>query len=185
MSYGNYNKHERTFPDLEGEIEQGYDGKEYWLKHKGEIVEDSVRLKRVMFSRPTNFYWFAMIPKLLDGGLIYEYIEEKTINETNYDVVKVTFESHDGKPKDIYQLYINKETLVIDQFLFTVADFGIVETPFLMQLQYENVEGIMIPTTRKYKKSTWEAEVSDEPWIKVTWTDIKFNNGLSNNEFKK
>lgn len=185
LSYGLYKQHERTFPDLEGPFEQGYDGKEYWLKHNGEILNDTTMLKRVAFSRPTNFYWFTMFQKLLDPGLTYEYLGEKTVNEANYDVVNITFESNNGKPTDIYQIYINQNTLLVDQFLFTVADFGVMEIPFLMTLEYENVDGLLIPTKRKYKKSTWDAEVTDQPWINVTWTDIAFNNGLSKEDFTK
>ena len=185
LSYGAYKKHERTFPELDGLIEQGYDGKEYWLKHKGEILNDSTRLKRVAFNRPTNFYWFAMFQKLLDPGLNYEYLGEKTIDQKEYDIVKITFDATDEKPTDVYQLYINKDTSMVDQFLFSVVDFGVMETPYLMHLQYEKVDGLLIPTKRLYKKSTWEAEVNEEPWIKVTWTDIKFNNGLGKADFEK
>ncbi|MBP0902503.1 DUF6503 family protein [Mariniflexile gromovii] len=185
LSYGAYHKHERTFPDLKGLIEQGYDGSEYWLKNNGEIITDSIRLKRVAFNRPTNFYWFAMFQKLMDPGVNYEYIGEKTIDNTSYDVVKITFQSIDDKPTDIYQVYINKETLLVDQFLFTVADFGVMEIPNLMKLEYEEIDGMLIPTKRQYKKSTWNADVSEEPWIHVTWSDIKFNNGLIISDFEK
>lgn len=183
LSYGKYEQHQRTFADLEGTIEQGFDGKEFWLKHNDTLVNDPERLKRVAFNRPTNFYWFAMFQKLLDPGLTYEYLGEKTLDNKTYEVVKVGFKS--DKPTDIYQVYINKETNLIDQFLFTVADFGVIETPLLMQVTYETVDGIMIPTKRKYKKSTWDANVSEDPWINVNWTNIKFNNNLSPEDFKK
>ena len=184
LSYGKYTTHERSLTDLEGTIEQGYDGSEYWLKNEGAIITDSMALKRVAFNRPTNFYWFTMMQKLLDPGLNYEYIKEQTVGDANYDVVKVTFESTDGKPKDIYQLYINKETKLVDQFLFTVMDFG-KSDPLLMELEYEDVDGILMPTTRRYKASNWDAEVTDQPWILVNWTDITFNNGLTPTDFKK
>lgn len=184
LSYGAYHKHERTLPNLEGLIEQGYDGNEYWLKHNGEIINDKELLKAVAFNRPTNFYWFTMMQKLLDKGLYYEFLEEKTIDGLKYDVVKVTFDSKDDKPKDIYQLYINKETSLVDQFLFTVVDFGKTE-PFLMKLEYEEIEGLLIPTKRKYKNANWEAEVTNEPWILVNWSAIKFNNDLTKADFKK
>ena len=185
LSYGSYHQHERTFPELEGLIEQGFDGKEYWLKHNGEILSDSLKLKRVAFNRPTNFYWFAMFQKLLDPGLHYEYLGESNINNIVYDMVKITFQSDNDKPTDIYQIFINKNTLLVDQFLFTVADFGVIETPFLMQLQYEEVNGMLIPTKRQYKKSTWNAEVTEEPWINVSWSNITFNNNLNKEDFKK
>lgn len=185
LSYGEYQQHERTFEDLKGKIEQGYDGSGYWLKHNGEILNDTTRLKRVAFNRPTNFYWFTMFQKLLDPGVNYEYLGEKTIAEKAYDVVKISFTTSDEKPTDVYQLYINKNTSLVDQFLFSVVDFGVMETPYLMHLEYEEVDGMLIPTKRLYKKSTWNADLSEEPWIQVTWTDIKFNNGLSKADFKK
>ncbi|MWW26765.1 DUF6503 family protein [Algibacter lectus] len=182
LSYGAYQKHERTLPDLEGLIEQGYDGNEFWIKLNGAPLNDAAALKKVAFNRPTNFYWFAMMQKLLDPGLQYEYVKELTINNTTYDVIKVSFNT--SKPSDIYQLYINKETKLVDQFLFTVMDFGRTE-PMLMIMEYEQVEDLLIPTKRKYKKSNWDAEVTEEPWILVNWTDIKFNNGLTKADFKK
>lgn len=184
LSYGAYQKHERTLTDLTGQIEQGYDGQKFWLKNNGEIINDTTALKRVAFNRPTNFYWFTMFQKLLDPGLNYEYLSEETIEDNTYDLVKVSFETKGDLPTDIYQLFINKETGLVDQFLFTVADFGVIEKPFLMKLEYEQIDGLLIPTKRHYKTSTWNAKVSKDPWIEVTWTDIKFNNGLSKDDFK-
>ena len=34
LSYGKYEQHERTLPQLKGLIEQGYDGHEFWLKQQ-------------------------------------------------------------------------------------------------------------------------------------------------------
>ncbi|TDT45017.1 hypothetical protein CLV90_2098 [Maribacter spongiicola] len=185
LSYGKYEQHQRTLSDLQGTIEQGYDGKEFWLKHNGEILNDSIALKRVAFNRPTNFYWFTMFQKLMDKGISYEYLGEKTLNEIPYEIVKVSFNFGDSKPTDIYQLYINKNTSLVDQFLFTVADFGAMETPNLMSLEYEDVDGMLFPTKRKYKKSTWEAAFSDSPWVTVNWSNIKFNNGLKTSDFER
>ncbi|CAM1361158.1 conserved protein of unknown function [Tenacibaculum soleae] len=98
--------------------------------------------------------------------------------------IKKTFESKNNDAKDIYQLYINQQTKLVDQFLFTVMDFGKTE-PFLMELKYENIEGLLIPTKRRYKSSNWNAEVTKKPWILVDWSDIKFNNNLSKLEFEE
>ena len=184
LSYGFYKKHERTLPDLKGQIEQGYDGETFWLKDNGKIINDTTALKRVAFSRPTNFYWFTMFQKLLDPDLKYEHLSEQAIEGNAYDIVKVSFDTTGDKPTDTYQIYINKETGLVDQFLFTVADFGILDEPLLMKLQYEEIDGMTIPTKRQYKKSTWDAEVTEKPWIEVNWTDIKFDNGISEDDFK-
>lgn len=185
LSYGEYKQHQRTLPEFEGTMEQGYDGESYWIKINREAIDDTTALKRVKFSRPTNFYWFTMFQKLLDPGLKYEYLDEKKIGNKTFDIVKISFESQDDKPTDIYQLYINQETGLVDQFLFTVADFGVIETPLLMQMEYTEVDGFLIPSKRKYKKSTWDAEVSDEPWIIVNWSNIKFDNKLTKAHFLK
>lgn len=185
LSYAAYSRHERTIPQLEGTIEQGFDGEEFWFRHEGKYLTDSVYLKRSQFSRKTNFYWFAMFQKLLDPGLKYELLTEATVEGNTYEVVRVSFEAQDGKPTDIYQLYINQKTSLVDQFLFTVVDFNVVETPMLMRMKYEEVDGMLIPTKRMYKKSTWDAEVTDEPWIHVTWSDIQFNNQLARSLFEK
>jgi len=185
LSYGMYKQHQRTLSQLEGTMEQGYDGAEYWLKIDGVLVNDTTALKRVMFNRPTNFYWFTMFQKLLDPGLKYEYMGEKEISNKNFDIVKVSFESKNDKPTDIYQLYINKETGMVDQFLFTVVDFDIIDEPLLMQVSYEEIDGFLIPTKRKYKKSTWDAVVTDAPWILVNWSNIKFDNNLKKGDFSK
>ena len=124
-----------------------------------------------------------MFQKLLDPGLTYEYLGETTLNAISYDIVKVSFTSQNNTPTDIYQLYINKHTLYVDQFLFTVADFGVMDTPFLMQVAYETIDGLWIPTRRKYKRSTWKAAIDDAPWTKVTWSNITFNNGLNKRDF--
>lgn len=100
-------------------------------------------------------------------------------------MVKITFDQVGDKVTDTYQLYVNKKTNLVDQFLFTVADFGVIEEPYLMQLAYEPVADMLIPTKRKYKPSDWNATVTDAPWITVNWTNIQFDNGLEIADFKK
>ena len=184
-SYADYIKHERTLPELEGPIEQGYDGQTFWLKHQGKYIEDEASMKRVTFNRKTNFYWFTMFQKLMDPGLKYEYIKEAKVDDKNYDIVKVSFESKDGKPTDVYQLWMNKDTRLVDQFLFTVADFGVIETPFLMKVEYEEIDGFSIPSKRRYTKGDWDGNNINENWIHVSWTDIRFDTNVSKSIFTK
>jgi hypothetical protein len=184
MSYGKYIKHERTLPEMKGTIEQGFDGKEFWFKNNGNYSNDPEIMKRVIFNRKTNFYWFTMMQKLTDPGLNYELIREENVENTKYSVVKVTFKNQ-SKPTDIYIVYINQETKLVDQFLFTVADFGKTETPFLMKVKYEEIDGILVPSQRKYTAATWEGKNLSEDWITVKWNDIQFNKGLNSTFFKK
>lgn len=185
LSIGHYVQHERTLADLDSSFTQGYNGTDFWFKYQGKYLKDEDYIKRTKFNRKTNFYWFAMFQKLLDPGLNYEHLGETEVENKKYDIVKVTFNAPDGKPTDIYQVYINQETALIDQFLFTVVDFNMVDTPLLMQVEYEEIEGLLIPSKRRYKKSTWDAEINDAPWILVNWTEIKFSNNLPRAGFDK
>jgi len=54
-----------------------------------------------------------------------------------------------------------------------------------MEVEYENIEGLLIPTKRRYKNANWDADVTDEPWTLVNWSDIKFNTDLDRVDFEK
>ncbi len=177
LSHGTYLKHERTLPDLKGKMEQGYNGKDFWVKLNGQEITDSSAIENVAFTRKTNFYWFAMMQKLLDPGINYEYLEQDYIEGKLYHIVKITFNTADDVISDTYQLYINPETHLVDQFLFTVVSKNMTD-PILMRVKYEKVEGILLTTYRKYTKSDWEANVLKDNWIEEITKDIKFNQNL-------
>lgn len=184
LSLGEYIRHDRSLTQLEGPFTQGYDGHTFWIKHNGSFLQDSQLIARTIFNRKTNYYWFTMMQKLMDPGLFYTHVGQKTIDDQEYDVVKITFDSEEGEPTDIYQVYINQSTKLIDQFLFTVVDYDVVETPFLMRVEYESVNGILIPSLRKYTKANWDADPLNDQWVSVEWSDISFDNGFSKALFK-
>lgn len=181
-SHGTYEKHERTLPNLKGNMQQGYNGKDFWVTIDGQEITDSSAIESVIFSRKTNFYWFAMMQKLLDPGIHYEYLGQDTIAGKLYDMVKITFNTADDVASDTYQLYINPETHLVDQFLFTIMSKNVTD-PILMRVTYENVEGILLTTYRKYTKSDWEANVLEDAWVEEISKDIKFNQHLDRTLF--
>ena len=134
--------------------------------------------------RKTNFYWFAMMQKLQDPGTIHTYEGTRVLNEIEYDLVKLTFEKGVGDVSDIYLLYINPQTNLVDQFLFTVLDFGI-EEPFLMEVKYEKFNNVMLPTYRRFIQSNWDGKIMNNNWIEEIMTDLKFGNGYTKVDFKK
>lgn len=182
LSHGTYLKHERTLPNLKGKMEQAYNGKDFWLKIDGQNVNDSSAIASVAFTRKTNFYWFAMMQKLLDPGINYEYMGKVNTNSKLYDVVKITFNIDEDVASDTYQLYINPETHLVDQFLFTVVSKNVTD-PLLMRVEYEKIDKVLIPTYRKYTKSDWEANVLKDVWIEEITKDIKFNQNLDKSLF--
>ena len=54
-----------------------------------------------------------------------------------------------------------------------------------MILDYDEIDGMLIPAKRRYKKSTWDAAINEGPWTTVNWTNIQFNNDLSEEVFEK
>ena len=184
LSHAKYLKHERTLAELEGEMEQGYNGKDFWLKIDGEEITDANSVASVVFTRKTNFYWFAMMQKLLDPGINYEYLGQKQLEGENYEVVKVTFQSAADEATDIYQLYMNPKTDLIDQFLFTVVSKKVTD-PILMRVSYENIDGVLIPAYRKYTKSDWDATVLKDVWVEEISKNIQFNQQVDRALFDK
>ncbi len=184
-SWAKYTTHTKwVMPDVEGEVEQGYDGSESWVTLNGKIVEDSATVRIGDFLRKTNFYWFCMMFKQLDPGMTYEYKGTQTVDGVDYDLVKVGFEAHVGDAQDTYVLYINPKTKLVDQFLFTVMDFGMTN-PLLTKIEYQTVEGIKVPASRKYIVSDWEGTVKGEDWVENYYEDVTFNNGFTKVLFQK
>ncbi len=183
QSWARYDVHEGLAPNVEGPVIQGYDGEETWQTVDGVPTTDAAGLKRADFLRKTNFYWFAMAFKLLDPGLHYEYEGQREVGGTTYEIVKITFGEGIGDVSDTYVLYINPKTWRIDQFLFTVLDFGKTE-PQLMKVEYDRVDGVLLPTARHYTTSDWAGSVES----KAKWTDeisvgVRFNKGFGTDIF--
>ncbi len=172
LSHAVYSEHSAL--GAKGKVSEGFNGADAWIKFDGKIAEDKQAKGMARFFRKTNFYWFSMLFKLQDEGVNLQHIGSKKTNGSTYDVVRVTFDENIGDTQDTYVLYINKETKLVDQFLFTVVAFGITE-PELMTLRYETINGIKVPSERAYIASNWDAEVVGKTWAKTTWRNIEFN----------
>lgn len=183
LSLGVYSKHERTFPEMKGEMIQYYNGKQAWMTIDGKEQTDEKAVGRAHFTRKTNFFWFAMMQKMLDPGVVYKYLREEQLNGVAYDVVEMGYDVPKGQVSDIYHLYINKTNQMVDQFLFTVADFGKVEQPLLMKVKFEKINGLVLPTYRQYTKAKWDGTVLKEEWVEEICTDVKFNQQLKKADF--
>jgi hypothetical protein len=99
-------------------------------------------------------------------------------------LVGIGFDPGVGDVQDTYVLYLNPKTHLVDQFLFTVMDFGIKE-PFLMKVKYEEIAGLKLPTKRKAAAADWDGILKDENWVAEISENIKFNNGFTREMFEK
>jgi len=182
-SWARYDVYESLNPGGKGPVIQGYDGRSTWQTVAGVKSSDADSLKKADFLRKTNFYWFAMTFKLLDPGLQYEYAGRRKVGDIPYELVKVTFDAGVGDVSDTYLLYINPNTWRVDQFLFTVLDFGKTD-PLLMMVEYERIDGVLLATKRRYTASDWSGQVTED----VKWTDeisigVRFGNGFHESLF--
>ncbi len=175
FSHAVYTKRELLFPDMQGEMAQVYDRTGTTVLLRGKPITDEAVVKRSDFLRKTNYYWFAMMFKLLDPGLVYTYAGTQNVEGTEYQKVKVGFEDGVGDVNDTYLVYINPDTKLIDFFLFTVMDFGR-DQPLLMQVDYETVDGIKLPAKRRYTPAKdWDATHDPAgPWVDEIMTEIRF-----------
>ncbi len=158
-----------------GLVTEGYDGTNFWVTIDGNNTSEEQALGFARFLRKTNYYWFTMFFKLLDNGVNQTYEGETTLDGKSYHLIKISFGSNIGDAQDTYIVYLNKETKLIDQFLFTITAFGITQ-PNLMRFDYETVDGIKIPSKRNYIKSNWNGEIIGEVPAITTWNNITFGN---------
>ena len=159
-------------------MEQFYNGDTTVVTLDGERVAEPQVIRVSDFLRKTNYYWFAMMFKLLDPGIKYELLDDQKLEGTAYKRVEITFDQGVGDVQDKYVLYIHPETKMVDQFLFTVLDFG-VEQPNLMKVTYEEIDGVKIPTYRKYAQANWEGEPQTDSWTEEVSRNISFGKGFA------
>ncbi|MEO0732555.1 MAG: hypothetical protein AAFZ52_06960 [Bacteroidota bacterium] len=160
---------------------QYYDGHDVTVWIDGEKTTDAQELKSALFTRKTNYYWLAMIQKMSDPGLVYEYAGKRTYEGIEYDLVDVTFEDGVGVAKDRYLLYINPYTKLVDQFLFTVAAVGR-QDPILMKYTYDTFPGgVKLPVVaQSIAAKDWDgAPATDAKWSSRYRANFRFNQGFS------
>ena len=95
-----------------------------------------------------------------------------------YDGAVTQKEVNDG-----YILYVNPETKMVDQFLFSLPAFGVNDIVLLMKVQYEEIEGLKFPTVRKMHAPLPTGGHTPQPVLVQYSNDIKFNTGLTAEQF--
>lgn len=183
LSWGRYPIHEAfAMPGAPGEVVMGTGRDGPWLVVNGQRITDTKKVGTAAFLRPTNFYWFAMFQKLQDPGVQLALMSPQTVDGVRYARVKMTFAPQGDKRTDDYILYFNPDTGLVDQFLFTVRQAGITD-PLLMKVNYEKIDGIMLPTRRKYAPADWNGAVKKDAWTDQLILGVHFNNGFRPQDF--
>ena len=181
ISWAKYSVHQiNAAPDLEGNIVQFYDGKSISVYNNGQPVKDSVNTRMGQFLRQANYMWFNMMFKLTDPGIIYKYEGQEEVDGTKFDVVNVTYDPKvTGKEEnDIYRLYINPETRMVESFYFSLPAFGIEQPILHAQLTYEEIDGIQVITRRIMTAPSPDGN-GMVPMVDQQLKNVQFNNGFT------
>ena len=181
-SFGTYSQHEiNVLPDTEGTVSQGFDGEKTVMMVNGTKSEDPQANAVAAFLRGANYFWFVMPYKLNDPGTIATYEGQEVHNDITYDKVKVTYDAGvTGKEQnDIYILYVNPETQLIDRFYFSLPFLGVNDPVLIANYEYEAIEGQLLSTKRTYFLPNEEGAYGESPSLEQTISNVKFNNGFS------
>lgn len=185
QSWAEYTKHEiNVMPDKEGTVTQYYDGQAAFVKHNDDMMDDEEAVGLSHFLRKANYFWFVMMFKLDNPGANYEYQGQEPLNDITYDKVVVTYDpAVTGKEQnDTYILYVNPETKMVDQFYFSLPALGVNEPAIRMELEYEDINGLKLATKRDIYMPSEEG-YSDTPNLVQRSTNVKFNNGFTEESF--
>lgn len=184
QSWASYEQHDlNVLPGEKGIAKQSLiDGKPV-LKLNEKFITDPKAIGGTVFLRKVNFYWFTMMYKLKDPGTNYKYLGTEKVGDILYDKVSLIYNAEVTKKEknDEYILYFNPKTHLVDQFFFSLPDWGINKPILKMTLSYEEIDGILISTVRKGYMP--DGKGSYTPIGIFTFSQVKFDNGFQKEDF--
>lgn len=184
-SWASYEQHDlNVMPGMEGLALQSLVDGTPAITLDGKSITDEKAMGGTVFLRKVNFYWFTMMYKLKDPGTNYKHLGTEKVGDITYDKVSLIYNADVTKKEknDEYILFFNPETHLIDQFFFSLPDWGIEKPILKMTLAYETIDGMIISTVRK---GFMPSETGGYMPIGVyTFSDIKFNNDFKKENFK-
>ena len=86
-----------------------------------EVTDDEARnqfLERARGAWINDTYWLLMPYKLQDPGVDLAYAGEEVIDDTVYDKLHLSFDAVGNTPGDEYWAYINRETRLMDKWVY-------------------------------------------------------------------
>jgi len=143
LSWAKYHEHTKNvFPKSKNPVTQAWNGREAW---DGNFIPAPPAKKMAKFARNTSFFWFNMMYKMADSGIIHKMLPGRTYNGKDYKIVEVTYEENVGDAQDKFVLYLNQDTKLVDHFIFSNMFFGPDVPPRLMHVEYEEYDGLNFP----------------------------------------
>jgi hypothetical protein len=88
----------------------------------GVEVTDETALKELLHKAKSiwinDAYWLTMPYKLKDSGLTLKYVGQETINDSEVDVLQLTFNDVGDTPDNKYLVYVDKTSHLVIQWAF-------------------------------------------------------------------
>lgn len=181
-SFGSYTQNDiNAMPGAKGTVTQCFDGKGTVVMVGDKKIEDPDALGGGEFLRRANYFWFVMPYKLNDSGTILKNLGKEEYKGTSYDKIEVTYDpALTGKEQnDIYILYVNPTTKMIDRFYFSLPFMGVNVPAIVANYEYEDIDGQKVATKRTYFMPNEKGEYGETPNIVQTLSNVKFNNGFT------
>lgn len=157
------------------DFEVGFDGDVAWAFPDAKKVPG----ESAAFYYDLDFY-FVGIPFLLkDPGVNATYNGKATVNQEEYESLKITFGPDVGlTPEDVYYLYIDPETHMLRILTYSVSFFDAQNAKInsaKVYSDYQKVQGLMMPT--KMENFEWDADTNEMGASKNhhrLFSDVKF-----------
>lgn len=181
-SWAKYSTHEiNVLPKQKGEAIQAVVNGKAMLTLDGKAITDAEAIGGAHFLRAANYYWFTMMYKLSNPGTKHNYLGTETVNGIAYEKVELSFDgAKTGKEaNDVYILYINPETNLVDRFFFSLPAMGVNKPVILMEVMYTKMKGLQIPAKRNIYMPNKTGGYADAPSLVQTSSNIKFKNGFT------
>ncbi len=120
----------------------------------GQPVADPTEMLTRGYRRFVNdTYWLLMPLKSMDPGVKREYAGEKTDACGNvFDVVKLSFENVGLTPGDVYWMWVNRNTGLVEQWHMLLEGSKPDEAPAVVEFRdYRRFGGVLISTKRQMR----------------------------------
>ncbi len=158
--------------EIKGKYQMGNNGDKVWVSP----ARDSFPGKSPRFMKNLVFYFVAVPFVFADDGVILEELENRTVNEKEYEVIKATFGDGVGDaPEDQYLMYINPNTHIVDFLTYSVTYFDKTKATKYNALKYDwkNVNGLLFP--EKYIGYKWENDQLGEVRYESPFSNASFS----------
>jgi hypothetical protein len=153
-------------------ISYGFDGKNAW-----QSPADSTPTVSPRFWSLTPYYFVGLPFVLADEGILFDQLEDETLDGVDYQRVKITYAEGTGDADDDYYiLYLNPETKQVDALNYIVSYPGFFENgkhlpEKLMRITDKKaVDGIILPTGY----GTYWSNKPEEVITRITVSDHEF-----------